>query len=224
MALAPQTARVERDGEEIEVPIAQVRAGEIVIVRPGETIPVDGEVVTGQATVSQAAITGEAMPVEAGPAQPSLPPPRRRSESAHPHHQGRARHDLRPRHQPWSKRRRANRAGVQRLADRFSGYFLPLVVAVAIITFLVSRNPLAVAAVLVVACSCSLALATPIAMLASIGAAARRGLLIKGGKYLETLARADVVLVDKTGTLTLGRPAITGIIPLNGLTAEALPA
>ena len=93
---------------------------------------------------------------------------------------------------------------------------------VAAITFLVSRNPLAVAAVLVVACSCSLALATPIAMLASIGAAAKRGLLIKGGKYIESLARADVLLVDKTGTLTLGQPQVTDVIPLNGLSADEL--
>ncbi len=222
IALAPQTARVERNGEEIEVPIAQVRAGEIVIVRPGETIPVDGEVVTGHATVSQAAITGEAMPVEAGPGitvfaatQATLGSLRISTTRVGPDSTiGRVISLV--------EEAESNRAGVQRLADRFSGYFLPLVVAVAIITFVVSRNPLAVAAVLVVACSCSLALATPTAMLASIGAAARRGLLIKGGKYLETLARADVMLVDKTGTLTLGRPVITGIIPRNGLTAEAL--
>ncbi|MCS7040772.1 MAG: cation-translocating P-type ATPase, partial [Caldilineales bacterium] len=112
----------------------------------------------------------------------------------------------------------AHRGEVQRLADRFSGYYLPLVVGIAALTFLFSRNALAAAAVLVVACSCSFALATPVAMLASIGAAAKRGLLIKGGKYIETLVRADVVLVDKTGTLTLGRPEITDVVPLNGMT------
>jgi Cd2+/Zn2+-exporting ATPase/Cu+-exporting ATPase len=112
---------------------------------------------------------------------------------------------------------------VQRFADKFSAYYLPLVSGLAAITFLISRNPLSTAAVLVVACSCSIALATPVAMLASIGGSAKRGLLIKGGKYLEALARADVVLVDKTGTLTLGQPHITDIIPLNGLPAsEAL--
>jgi len=95
-----------------------------------------------------------------------------------------------------------------------------VVVAIAALTFLVSHNPLATAAGLVVACSCSFALATPVAMLASIGAAAKRGLLIKGGKYLETLARADVLLIDKTGTLTLGRPHITEVIRLNSMTEE----
>ncbi|MCL4529538.1 MAG: cation-translocating P-type ATPase, partial [Chloroflexi bacterium] len=116
----------------------------------------------------------------------------------------------------------AHRADVQRLADKFSAYYLLVVSAIAALTFLISRNPLSTAAVLVVACSCSFALATPVAMLASIGGSAKHGLLIKGGKYLETLARADVVLVDKTGTLTLGQPQITDVIPLNGLPASEL--
>jgi Cd2+/Zn2+-exporting ATPase/Cu+-exporting ATPase len=106
-----------------------------------------------------------------------------------------------------------NRAGVQTLADRFSGYYLPIVAGVGILTLLVRRDPMAMAAVLVVACSCSIALATPIAMLASIGAGARRGILIKGGKYLEILDRADVLLIDKTGTLTMGEPTISDVTP-----------
>jgi len=114
----------------------------------------------------------------------------------------------------------AHRADVQRFADKFSSYFLPIVAGIAALTYLISRNALSTAAVLVVACSCSIALATPVAMLASIGGSAKRGLLIKGGKYLETLARADVVLVDKTGTLTLGQPQITDVVPLNGLPAK----
>jgi Cd2+/Zn2+-exporting ATPase/Cu+-exporting ATPase len=99
---------------------------------------------------------------------------------------------------------------------------LPVVAVIALLTFLFRRDPLSTAAVLVVACSCSFALATPIAMLASIGAAAKRGLLIKGGKYLEVLARTDIVLVDKTGTLTLGNPQITDVVPLNGVSSPAL--
>jgi len=110
-----------------------------------------------------------------------------------------------------------NRGEVQRYADKFSGYYLPIVAGIAGLTYILSRNPLATAAVLVVVCSCSIALATPIAMIAAIGAGARRGILIKGGKYLETLARADVLLLDKTGTLTLGRPRITDVIQLAAL-------
>jgi Cu+-exporting ATPase len=113
---------------------------------------------------------------------------------------------------------------VQRWADRFSGYYLPVVLLVAALTLLLRHDVLATAAVLVVACSCSFALATPVAMLASVGASARRGLLIKGGKYLELLARADVLLIDKTGTLTLGRPQITEIHALNGVPARDILA
>jgi Cd2+/Zn2+-exporting ATPase/Cu+-exporting ATPase len=216
-ALAPQTARVVRAGVEQEVPIGDVAVGEIVVVRPGEKIPVDGAVVGGQATVNQAAITGESMPVEVGPgaevyaatlaqlgsirvrvtrvgADTTFGQVVRLVEEAETH-----------------------RADVQRFADKFSTWYLPIVATIALLTFLLRQDPLATAAVLVVACSCSIALATPIAMLASIGAGAKHGVLIKGGKYLETLARADVVLIDKTGTLTLGQPQITGVVALNGL-------
>ena len=210
-ALAPQTARVEQDGAEIELPVAQVRPGDVVIVRPGEQIPVDGEVVSGQATVDQAAITGEGMPVEAGPGSQVYAATYARLG----HLRIRATHvgaDT-----TFGKVIRlveeaeAHRADVQRIADRFSAWFLPIVAGIAALTLIISRDPLATASVLVVACSCSIALATPIAMLASIGAGAQRGLLIKGGRYLELLAQADVLLIDKTGTVTLGKPQVIDI-------------
>jgi Cd2+/Zn2+-exporting ATPase/Cu+-exporting ATPase len=194
----------------------------MVIVRPGEKIPVDGEVVSGQATVDQAAITGESMPVEAGPGSQvyaatfarlgSL-----RIRTAHVGPDTTFGRVIR-----MVEEAEAHRADVQRIADKFSSYYLPVVALVAALTFLFRRDPLATAAVLVVACSCSFALATPIAMLASIGAAAKRGLLIKGGKFLEALARADVLLIDKTGTLTLGQPTITDVIALNGMKPDEI--
>jgi Cd2+/Zn2+-exporting ATPase/Cu+-exporting ATPase len=169
--------------------------------------------VAGQATVNQAALTGEPLPVEAGP-------------GAHVYAASiallgslRVRVDHIGPDTTFGKVIRlveeaeAHRASVQRVADMFSAWYLPVVAGVALLTFIFRRDPLATAAVLVVACSCSFALATPIAMLASIGAAARRGLLIKGGVYLERLAHADVLLVDKTGTLTLGQPHLTDILP-----------
>ena len=216
-AMAPQTARVERDGEEIEVLIAEVRVGETVIVRPGEKIPVDGEVIAGQATLDQAAITGESMPVEAGPGAKVFAATITRLGSL----RVRATHiggdTTFGRVVKLVEEAEAHRADVQRFADKFTTYYLPIVAGIAALTFLVRRDPLATAAVLVVACSCSIALATPIAMLASIGAGAKRGLLIKGGKYLESLARADVLLIDKTGTLTLGQPQVTDVLSLNGV-------
>jgi len=224
MALAPQTARVERDGAEEELPVGQVRVGEMVVVRPGETIPVDGEVVSGQATVNQAAITGESMPVEVGAGMPVFAATQASLGSLRIRTSRIGADTTFGRVIKLVEEAEANRADVQRLADRFSGYFLPIVATIASLTFLVSRDPLATAAVLVVACSCSLALATPIAMLATIGGAAKRGLLIKGGKHIETLARADVLLLDKTGTLTLGRPQITDIVPLNGVSHDEVLA
>lgn len=221
-ALAPQQARVERDGVEQMVPASAVNVAEVVIVRPGEQIPVDGEVVSGHATVDQAAITGESIPVEAGPGMrvfaatiAQLGSLRVRAVQVGAETTfGRVVQLVEEAETHW--------AGVQRIADKFSAYYLPLVLGIAILTFWWSGNALAATAVLVVACSCSFALATPIAMLASIGAGARRGLLIKGGKYLETLARADVLLIDKTGTLTLGQPRITDVIPLDPVSETEL--
>ena len=115
-----------------------------------------------------------------------------------------------------------NRANVQRVADKFAGYYLPVVAVIALLTLLLRRDPLAAAATLVVACSCSFALATPIAMLASTGSAAKQGLLIKGGKYLEMLAKVDTLFVDKTGTLTTGNPQITDIVPLGEFSEDGI--
>jgi len=221
-AMAPQTARVLREGLEHEVSVAEVGVGEIVVVRPGERIPVDGEVVWGQATVNQAAITGEAMPVEVEGGSQVF--------AATLAHLGSlcVRADRIGEDTTFGRVVRlvseaeTNRAEVQRLADKVAGYYLPAVSGVALLTFILSRDPLATAAVLLVACSCAFAMATPIAMLASIGAAAKRGLLIKGGKYLELLAKADVLLLDKTGTVTLGRPRITDVYPFGSATTDEL--
>jgi Cd2+/Zn2+-exporting ATPase/Cu+-exporting ATPase len=216
-AMASPTARVVREGREREVPIDEVHVSETVIVRPGEKIPVDGEVIAGHAWVDQASITGESMPVEAGPGTRVFASTLAREGSLRIHTTQVGADTTFGRVVRMVEEAEAHRAEVQRVADQFSAYYLPVVAGIAILTFLIRHDPLSTTAILVVACSCSFALATPMAMLASIGAAAKRGLLIKGGKYLETLARADVVLIDKTGTLTLGQPQITDILPLNDL-------
>ena len=222
-ALAPQTARVERGGEE-EVPIAQVEPGDVVVVRPGEKIPVDGEVLNGHATVNQATITGESMPVEVGEGAQVFAATIAQLGSLRVRTEKVGTDTTFGRVIKMVEEAEAHRGDVQRVADKFSGYYLPVVSAIAIATYLISGNALATAAVLLVACSCSIALATPVAMIASIGAAARQGLLIKGGKYVETLANADVLLIDKTGTLTLGQPAITDVRALNGLSEDEMLA
>ena len=221
-AIAPKTARVERDGIEQAIRVEEVQVGEVVIVRPGEQIPTDGEVVSGQATVNQASITGESMPIEVGAGSHVFAATVAQLGSL------RVRVTRIGADTTFGKVIRlveeaeAHRADVQRMADKFSAYYLPVVATIAALTFLIGRDPLATAAVLLVACSCSFALATPIAMLASVGAGAKHGLLIKGGKYIELLAKANVVLVDKTGTLTLGRPQVSDIVRLNGMSESEI--
>ncbi|SHK84661.1 heavy metal translocating P-type ATPase [Rhodothermus profundi] len=222
--LMPRQARVERDGALIEVAAESVQPGEVVLVRPGERVPVDGEVLEGTATLDTSALTGESMPAEVGPGsvvlatslvrQGYLRLKATRTGTATTF--GRILHLV--------ETAEANRSATERLADRFSAYYLPVVGGVALLTYLVRGDLMATVAVLVVACSCAFALATPVAVLAAIGAAARQGIVIKGGRYLEALARTDVVLLDKTGTLTLGRPQLTDVIPLQDRSPDALLA
>ncbi|WP_052888895.1 heavy metal translocating P-type ATPase [Thermogemmatispora carboxidivorans] len=221
-ALAPQQARVIREEEEQVIPVEEVAPGEIVVVRPGEAIPVDGEVVAGQATVNQAAITGEALPLEATPGSQVFAATLVQGGSLRIRATRAGSNTTFARIVTLVEEAEAQRAPVQRLADRFSAWFLPIVLAVALLALLLRRDPLAAAAVLVVACSCSLALATPVAMLASIAVAASHGLLIKGSAHLERLARADVLLIDKTGTLTSGTLQICDVLPLAGMTRRQL--
>lgn len=214
--LAPQQATLLIEGEEKEVAVNQVVPGDTVLVRPGGRIPVDGQVLEGQATVDQSAITGESMPVEvssgskvyastiAGNGRLLLKAEAIGADSTF----GKIVRMV--------EEAEAHKGSVQRFADRFSGYYLPVVAGVAGLTWLLSGDLMATVAVMVVACACAFALATPVALLATIGANAKRGLMIKGGKYIENLARADVLLLDKTGTLTLGHPEITDILPVNG--------
>lgn len=222
VALAPQTARLERGGAEVEVPIADVRVGDTVVVRPGEKVPVDGEVLSGQATVNQATITGESMPVEVEAGGKVFAATLAQLGSLRVRTTGVGRDTTFGRVIKLVEEAETHRAEVQSLADKVSAYYLPVVAVIAVLTYALSGDALATAAVLLVACSCSFALATPIAMLASVGAAAKRGLLIKGGKYLEALARADVLLVDKTGTLTLGKPQVTDVVSFGAMTEAEL--
>jgi Cd2+/Zn2+-exporting ATPase/Cu+-exporting ATPase len=221
-ALTPQMAHIEREGKEVDIPASEVRIDEVVVVRPGEKIPVDGVVISGQATLDQAAITGESMPVEAGPGMKVFAATLAQLGSLRVQATHTGRDTTFGRVIRLVEEAEAKRGPVQQFADKFSGWYLPVVSVIAVLTLILSGNPLNATAVLVVACACSIALATPIAMMASIGAGAKRGIMIKGGRFLELLDRADVLLLDKTGTLTLGRPQVTDIIPLNGYSEEEL--
>jgi Cd2+/Zn2+-exporting ATPase/Cu+-exporting ATPase len=220
LKLAPETARVERDGLELEVAADEVRRGDVVAVRSGERIPVDGVVIDGYATVNQAAITGESIPVEKAAGAQVFAASicergalRVRAERVGPDTTfGQILRLV--------EEAEAAKAPVQRFADRFTAYYIPVVVAVAIVTYLISGNATAAVATVLVACSCAIAMATPITVLAAVGNAAKRGIVIKGGRYLEALAKVDTIVMDKTGTVTVGRPEVVDIIAL-GDDAEA---
>lgn len=222
VALRPATARVLRDGREVEVPVAKVAVGEVVAVWPGERIPVDGEIVTGQAPVDQAPITGESVPVDKVPgdtvfaatiAQAGFLQVRATTTSSDTTFARIVR---------LVEEAESQKTPVQRFADRFSTWYLPLVLLIGLVTYLVTGQAVNAVAVLVVACACAITIATPVVVLASVGTAARQGLLIKGGIALEQLARVDTVVMDKTGTLTLGQPRLTDVVPLDGMDERAL--
>lgn len=221
-ALRPETARVVRDGQELTVPVADVRPGDVVLVRPGERIPVDGAVIDGFAPVDQAPITGESLPVDKTVGDQVFAATIAQAGFLKVRAVGTA-DDTRFAHiVRLVEEAESQKAPIQRLADRFSAYYLPIVLTVALGTLLITGQVLNAVAVLVVACSCAIALATPVVVLASVGTAARRGVLIKGGLALEQLARVDTVVVDKTGTITYGTPAVTDIIALDGTEDAAL--
>ena len=221
-SLAPQLARVEKEGNEITLPITQVNIGDVVVIRPGEALPVDGIVIEGAASVDQSAISGEGMPVEAVPNTKVFAASIIKTGMLKIKTTATGEDTTFGKVVRLVEEAEGNRANVQRVADKFAGYYLPIVAVIALLTLLLRRDPLAAAATLVVACSCSFALATPVAMLASTGSAAKQGLLIKGGKYLETLAKVDTLYVDKTGTLTTGNPQITDIVSLGEYSDEDL--
>lgn len=224
VALQPATASVVRDDQEVVVPVADVRIGERVIVRPGERIPVDGRVIAGQAAVDQASITGESIPVDKRAGDRVFAATIAQGGALTIATTTAATDTTFARIVRLVEEAEAHKAPVQRFADTFSTYYLPVVVTIALLTFLVTGQLLNAVAVLVVACSCAIALATPVVVLASVGNAAQRGLLIKGGLAIEQLARVDTLVVDKTGTITRGAPQVTDLVPFGLTDTELLRA
>jgi Cd2+/Zn2+-exporting ATPase/Cu+-exporting ATPase len=220
--LAPRRATVLRNGNEEILPIDEVKIGDTVIVRPGEAIPVDSEVISGSASINQSAISGESMPVDVEPGARVFAASMLLTGMLKVNVTATGMDSTFGKVIQLVEEAEANRADVQRAADKFAGYYLPIVAGIALLTYLLRNDPLAAAATLVVACSCSFALATPIAMLASVGSAARHGILIKGGKHIETLEKINTLFVDKTGTLTLGKPEITDVFPLGKFKPDEL--
>ena len=213
---APQFAHKIIHGVETNVPVSELHSGDVIQVKPGESIPVDGKIIDGKAIVDQSAISGESMPIEKMEGDTVHAASIIRSGSLRVSTTAAGKDSLFGRIISMVEEAEANRGEIQRIADRFSSIYLPIVAFIALVTYLASGNAIAAAAVMAVSCSCSFSLATPVAMLASIGTAAQQGLLFKGGKYIEGLAQIDTIYIDKTGTLTLGQPTITGMRSMRG--------
>ena len=238
MGLQPRTARVVRAGAEVDVPIEQVVPGDLVIVRPGERIPVDGVVREGQSAVDESMITGESLPVAKQPGD--------RVIGATVNRQGLLRvmatrvgkDTVLAQIIRLVQDAQGSKAPIQRLADRVAAVFVPAVVSIAVVTFAVwmfvlpmalgpgavvfgmplgvARSLLNMIAVLVIACPCAMGLATPTAIMVATGTGASRGILIKSGSSLERAGQVTAVVLDKTGTLTQGRPAVTDLVAAAG--------
>ena len=216
VALAPKTARVQRNGTEIEIPIEQLHVHDTMIIHPGERLPADGIVLNGASAVDQSPITGEAMPVEKRAGDSVFAGSVNQSGMLYVQVTRVGRDSMLGKIIRLVEEAEAAKAPVQKFADRYSAIYLPVVISVSFLTYLVTGNPTNAIAVLVVACPCAIALATPLAIVASVGYAARKGILIKGGLYLEALAKVDTLVMDKTGTLTFGKPQVTDIVPSAG--------
>jgi Cu+-exporting ATPase len=228
MHMQAKTARVLRGGQEVDIPIEQVVLGDVVLVRPGEKIPVDGLVLEGHSSVDESMLTGESIPVEKTPGESVF--------GATINQNGALRFQATKIGKDTALAQiirmigeaQGSKAPIQRLADVISGIFVPIVVGIALLTFIIwyfvlgstHHDALTMAlmnatAVLVIACPCALGLATPTSIMVGTGKGAEHGVLFKGGEHLENLHKVDVILLDKTGTITQGKPSVTDILTTN---------
>ncbi len=230
MDLAPKTAAVQRNGVEVEIPVEEVMMGDLVVVRPGGRIPVDGIVVEGSSSVDESALTGESLPVEKGPGDQVAAATINKS-GYFVFQATRVGEDTTLAQMiKLVEEASASKAPIAKLADKVAGVFVPVVIGIALVTavvwFILTQSIesalTAGVAVLVISCPCALGLATPVAIMVGTGKGAENGILIKSAEALETLHTVRTVVVDKTGTLTQGKPAVTDCIPAAGVTEEEL--
>jgi len=227
MGLAPKTATIIKDGKEISIPIEEVEVGDIIIVKPGEKIPVDGEVVEGISSVDESMLTGESIPVEKFPGSKITGATLNKNGTIRFRATKVGKDTVLAQIIKLVEDAQSTKAPIAKLADIISGYFVPIVMAIAVVAGLawyISGKPAAFAltifiSVLVIACPCALGLATPTAIMVGTGKGAEYGVLIKSGEALETAHKIQTVVFDKTGTITEGRPKVTDII-LTGLVTE----
>jgi P-type Cu+ transporter len=221
LELGAKTARVIRDGQEVDIPIEQVQVGDVIQVRPGEKVPVDGEIVDGSSTIDQSVVTGESMPVEKKPGDTVIGATINKTGAFKFRATKVGADTVLAQIVKLVSEAQSSKAPIQRLADQVTGYFTPVIIMLAIATFtvwyIVAPAPaLALAfingvAVLVIACPCAMGLATPTSIMVGTGKGAEQGILIKDAQSLERAEKVTAIVFDKTGTLTLGKPVVTDI-------------
>jgi Cu+-exporting ATPase len=220
--LQPKTARVLRDGAEVDLPVEEVRHGDVIVVRPGERIPVDGEVISGSSAVDESMLTGESAPVEKAAGDRVIGATINRTGAFRYRATTLGADSVLAQIVKLMRDAQGSRAPIQRLADRISAVFVPVVISIAIATFVIwfvtadaapgVRAFAAAVAVLIIACPCAMGLAVPTAVMVSTGKGAEMGVLIKGGEALQRAGDIGTVVLDKTGTITEGRPTVTDVV------------
>ncbi len=232
LGLQPRTARVLRDGAEREVPVDEVGVGDEIVVRPGEKLPVDGEILVGRSTIDESMVTGESIPVDKAPGDQVVGGTVNQTGSFRYRATAVGSDTLLAQIVRLVREAQASKAPIQRLADRVAGYFVPAVIFIAIATFVVwfdfaprpafTLGLVSAVSVLIIACPCALGLATPLSIMVGTGKGAQNGVLIRSAEALETAHRVRMVVLDKTGTVTKGKPSLTNVVAVGNLSEEDL--
>jgi Cu+-exporting ATPase len=228
MGLGAKTARVVRDGKEEDISVEDVAIGDIVVVRPGEKVPVDGEIIEGRSAVDESMLTGESIPVEKNPGDTVIGATINKTGSFKFRATKVGRDTVLSQIVKMVEEAQGSKAPIQKLADRISGVFVPIVMVVALVSLLLwwlagknlNAGIINAVAVLVIACPCALGLATPTSVMVGTGKGAENGILIKGGEYLQRAHEIDALILDKTGTITKGEPELTDVISKGSLSEE----
>ncbi|MDM9384689.1 heavy metal translocating P-type ATPase [Chlorogloeopsis sp. ULAP01] len=224
MGLQARTARVIRNDQEVDIPIAQVVVGDVILVRPGEKIPVDGEIIDGSSTIDEAMVTGESVPVKKQPGDEVIGATINKTGSFKFRATRVGKDTFLAQIVKLVQQAQGSKAPIQKLADQVTGWFVPAVIAIAILTFILWYNIMGnvtmalitTVGVLIIACPCALGLATPTSIMVGTGKGAENGILIKGAESLELAHKLKTVVLDKTGTITQGKPTVTDFVTVNG--------